>query len=835
MAAPTGYGPRPRDVGSRWYRLCFDGDEKNYELWETKFLGHLRLLGLKDTILNEPTSDDEDEEFENDRKKNEEVYAEMIQFLDDKSLSLVMRDAADNGRKALRILRDYYAGKGKPRVISLYTELTSLQKGTDESVTDYIIRAEAAITALRNAEERLSDGLLIAMILKGLPESFKPFVIHVTQGDENLTFAEFKTKLRSFEDTEKYRSNSDDNVMKANAAFRGREIATGPDIVCYNCGVKGHIARACPNERQKKQWCGHCKSSTHTDALCRRKRKDNVKQVADEEECEHAYAFMASHLQPSGLKQRGLMVDTGATSHIITDIEKFTKFDHTFQPEKHFIELADGTRANGVALKRGDAEVSLMSREGERVKATLRNALFIPTYPQDIFSVKAATTSGASIKFEQGHDELIHESGTKFDIKEHNRLYYLDTVSESESNEASDFCNGCYDIQTWHEILGHCNYDDVSRLQDVVEGMQIKGKYDKSKLSCEICTQGKFVQSRNREADARAKAALELVHTDLAGPIDPTAKDGFRYALAFTDDYSGTVFVYFLKAKSDTAKATERFLADVTPYGSVKCVRSDNGTEFTGQEFQSLLTKNNIRHEFSAPYSPHQNGTAERNWRTLFDMARCMLIESNLPKELWTYAVMTAAVIRNRCFNGRTKQTPYYMLTGKKPNLSRMRVFGSVCYAYKHDKKKLDSRCDKGIFVGYDKNSPAYLVYYSDTKKVLKHRLVRFVTKSVCEKETQTDPIIDEEFLEKRYVSSRPSVTSQKEGIAKEPQESSDNPDSTDTAQVKGIELRYSKRDRRVPQYRSATQSLMTRHPSALVVIGYVPQTCLKQKFGLKL
>ncbi len=99
--------------------------------------------------------------------------------------------------------------------------------------------------------------------------------------------------------------------------------------------------------------------------------------------------------------------------------------------------------------------------------------------------------------------------------------------------EDSDSCNGCYDIQTWHEILGHCNYDDVSKLQNVVEGMKIKGKIDKSNLNCEICTQGKFVQSRNREPDTRANVALDLVHTDLAGPIDPEGKDGFKYALAF--------------------------------------------------------------------------------------------------------------------------------------------------------------------------------------------------------------------------------------------------------------------------------------------------------------
>jgi len=71
---------------------------------------------------------------------------ELIQFLDDKSLSLVMRDAADDGIKALEILRQHYAGMGKPRIITLYTELTSLSKCTNESVTDYVIRDEKAAT-----------------------------------------------------------------------------------------------------------------------------------------------------------------------------------------------------------------------------------------------------------------------------------------------------------------------------------------------------------------------------------------------------------------------------------------------------------------------------------------------------------------------------------------------------------------------------------------------------------------------------------------------------------------------------------------------------------------
>ena len=66
-------------------------------------------------------------------------------------------------------------------------------------------------------------------------------------------------------------------------------------------------------------------------------------------------------------------------------------------------------------------------------------------------------------------------------------------------------------------------------------------------------------------------------------------------------------------------------------------------------------------------------------------MGRCLLIDSGLPKTMWAYAVKIAAFIRNRCFNNRIGQTPYQALTGVKPDVSKMGVLGSECYAYVHN------------------------------------------------------------------------------------------------------------------------------------------------------
>ena len=103
-------------AGTLHQQIVFDGTEDKYGLWETRFLSRLHILKLKDTILREPAGE---AAIAVDPAKNADCYAQLVNALDDKSLSLIRHDAADDGRKALKLLREHYSGKSKPRILNL--------------------------------------------------------------------------------------------------------------------------------------------------------------------------------------------------------------------------------------------------------------------------------------------------------------------------------------------------------------------------------------------------------------------------------------------------------------------------------------------------------------------------------------------------------------------------------------------------------------------------------------------------------------------------------------------------------------------------------------------
>ena len=778
----TGYGP---SIVTQRPKLHFDGDDLKYELWIIKFHAYLRLQNLLEALNPNYVPADGAED------KNERVYAELVQFLDDKSLSLIIREAKDDGRAALKILERHYAGNSKPRVIGLYVQLTTLKLKETETATDYILRTQRTADALVTAGENISDSLLIAMAIKGLSEKYSAFVAVMTQKEDQQTFGEFKKALRSFEETLNGRhemSTKADSVMKM-------ENTKVKKLVCYSCGKEGHKKFQCKIKatNSNKKYCNNCKMTNHNTNDCRR---INSAKVANDEGEASSDFIMKIDTDKKSINDT-LLVDCGATSHIIIDKSKFVDFDKDFNPATHFIELADGKRKNNIATGRGKARVMMTDNKGVTHNVILKDALCVPSYTQNILSVKAATRAGARVNFSREYSELVLDDGkVTFNLECLGNLYYVNNVKHLDIKSRS--------LKEWHKAMGHCNIDDLIKLESVVEGMKIS---DKSKFNCVPCIKGKMTQHFNRKPDIKANKILDLVHCDLTGMVKPAGMGDFKYGINFVDDYSGVIHLYLIKNKNDAHIALEQFIADVAPFGIVKCIRSDCGTEFTGKNFKDVLRQKGIAQQFSAPYSPHQNGTAERSWRSIFEATRCLLAEANLPKELWPYAAKYAVYIRNRCFSRRLNMTPYEAFTGRKPNIGNMHIFGETCFSYEQEKKKLDDRCKEGKFIGFDGRSKAYQVYYPENNSVKKVRCVNFLKNYSEEGETYPEEEEEEEY----FIVSEGAVPEKQETKKFDESmkgETSKHEMKNDEKNVKEkTSRRYPKRERKVMNYKEYSTS----------------------------
>jgi hypothetical protein len=153
----------------------------------------------------------------------------------------------------------------------------------------------------------------------------------------------------------------------------------------------------------------------------------------------------------------------------------------------------------------------------------------------------------------------------------------------------------------------------------------------------------------------------------------------------------------------------------------IKKIRSDNGMEFKNFQIEGFLEEEGIKHEFSSPYTPQQIGVVERKNRTLLDMARTMIYEYKTPDQFWAEAINTAYYSINRLYLHQIlKKTSYELLTGKKPNVSYFRVFGSKCFILikRARNSKFAPKAVEGFLLSYDSNTRAYRVFNKSTELV---------------------------------------------------------------------------------------------------------------------
>jgi transposase InsO family protein len=268
-----------------------------------------------------------------------------------------------------------------------------------------------------------------------------------------------------------------------------------------------------------------------------------------------------------------------------------------------------------------------------------------------------------------------------------------------------------------HRRLSHVGMKNLHKL---LKGEHILGltnvHFEKDRI-CSLCQAGKQVGVHHPHKNIMTiERLLELLHMDLFRPIAYISIGGSKYCLVIVEDYSRFTWLFFLQEKSQTQETLKRFLRRAqNVFGlRIKRIRSDNGTEFKNSQIEGFLEEEGIKLEFSSPYTPQQNSVVERKNRTLLDMVRTMLDEYKTSDQFLAEAINIVCYSINRLYLHRIlKKTSYELLTGKKPNVSYFRVFGSNCFILikRGRNSKFAPKAIEGFLLGYDSNTRAYKVF----------------------------------------------------------------------------------------------------------------------------
>ncbi|GJY70425.1 retrovirus-related pol polyprotein from transposon TNT 1-94 [Tanacetum coccineum] len=332
-------------------------------------------------------------------------------------------------------------------------------------------------------------------------------------------------------------------------------------------------------------------------------------------------------------------------------------------------------------------------------------------------------------------------------------------ISEVNLNEINKMNSSAYLIESsnvWHARLGHVNFNSMRRL---IKFNSIPNCHIDSKYKCETCVEAKLTRTSFKSVK-RTTEPLDMIHTDICDLKSLPTKGGNKYFITFIDDCTKYCYVYLLKSKDE---AIDKFVLYKTEVENqlgkkIKVVRSDRGGEYVAP-FAELCAKHGIRHEFTAPYSPQQNGIAERKNRTLKEMVTAMLISSGMSQDMWGEAILTATYLLNKIPRKEKEETPYELWMGRKPSYQYLRVWGCLAKVAVPTPKaqKIGPKSVDCIFIGYAKNNTAYrfIVHESKNPDIQKNTIMESRNASFFEnifpclsKETGSSSRLDDKVVQ---------------------------------------------------------------------------------------
>jgi len=180
--------------------------------------------------------------------------------------------------------------------------------------------------------------------------------------------------------------------------------------------------------------------------------------------------------------------------------------------------------------------------------------------------------------------------------------------------------------------------------KNTVEGLENIANFPV--IECEGCALGKMKKLKFPQEGSRAEEILDLVHSDVMGPL-PLTKGGAKYMVTFIDDYSKYCTIYLIKSKNEVFCKFVEFLnyAERHTGRKLKTLRSDNGGEYCNKQFDEFLKNKGITHQKTVPYNPEQNGVAERKNGVLMECVRSIMYDMKVEIDLWGEAINYANYI----------------------------------------------------------------------------------------------------------------------------------------------------------------------------------------------
>ncbi len=655
-----------------------------------------------------------------------------------------------------------FADAAVPVQQQLEKDMLFLVKGMDESMQDYLSRAESLRDRMFSAGLIVKDSHFVGNVIRGLPDEYSLETVSLYCQTSPPTYPHVVKVLTSAEIRVKRSQQARVMLSDAQAHAVGyvpkkgkpryhQHHKPGQRGPCYECGRMGHLQAQCPERRRPQQQPGGQLQGGKGP-----KRGPGRANVA-----------LAYHVaKPAGQSAGSLgtaeepvgqwMLDSGASRHICSERAFFSTLKYPSNDDQYHepqsVKIADGTEVpvRGVGSVLITAKVDGAPKEWELV-----DCLYVPgmhanlistgqlgadyrapvmlvhrkkTCDLHIGSVKYATASTVSgVPLMDSYTAVAGDAPCEEPAMASAVAVPTPAVKATVQPTPAQL----QEAKLWHRRFGHLSMSSLAKLVSMVEGISTTATAFIADPLCEPCIKAKMARAPFTSSDAASSSILQVLHMDLSGPIEPPTIGGARYLATFTDDYSKWCEVKLLQHKSGLAAALEHvvLLLENQSGKTLKAIRSDRGGEFVNWKVDAFLSSKGIAHQKTVPYSPQQNGVAERMNRTLMDKARAMLFESDLQLNLWGEAAMTACYLRNRSPAAGISMTPFEAFWGKKPDVSNLRVFGCAVWAKVPDqfRKKLDPKAVKGIFVGYAEGNKGYRVWLRDKpRKITTSRDVVF-------------------------------------------------------------------------------------------------------------